>query len=154
MTILITWYDVLGVPPDATPDGIREAWQARKAALQPGTLAGAPPNVLSAADRALRAVEEAWRVLADPAAWESYDEDIGFRRPGGGPTLGYSHLVGSLAGVFEAAGYQLTAPGWPGWAVVDGRAWPPRGALGGCRPPVHSIPPPDGARIITWRRRP
>src|SRR5215469_17326064 len=84
MTRLITWYDVLGVLPDATPDDIREAWQVRRAALQPDTLAGATPEVLSAAQRARQAVEEAWRVLADPAARESYDEDIGFARPGEG----------------------------------------------------------------------
>jgi DnaJ domain/PASTA domain len=84
MTSVITWYDVLGVLPDATLDDIREAWQARKTALQPGTLAGAPPDVLSAANRALQAVEEAWRVLADPGARESYDEEIGFLRPGEG----------------------------------------------------------------------
>jgi hypothetical protein len=81
MTRLITWYDVLGVLPDASPDDIREAWQARKAALQPGILAGATPEVLSAAQQAQQAVEEAWRVLADPAARESYDQDIGFLRP-------------------------------------------------------------------------
>ena len=84
MTRVITWYDVLGVLPDAPPDDIREAWQARMAALQPGTVAGASPEVLSAADRARQAVQEAWRVLADPAARESYDEQIGFARPGEG----------------------------------------------------------------------
>ena len=84
MTSVITWYDVLGVLPDATPDDIRQAWQARKAALQPGALAGAPPDAVSAADKALQAVDEAWRVLADPASREPYDEDIGFRRPGEG----------------------------------------------------------------------
>src|SRR5215469_6874506 len=71
MTSVITWYDVLGVLPDATPDDIREAWQARQVALQAGTLAGASPEVLTAADRARQAVQEAWRVLADPAARES-----------------------------------------------------------------------------------
>jgi hypothetical protein len=86
MTRVLTWYDVLGVLPDAPPEDIREAWQARKAALQPGTLAGAAPEVLSAAQRALHAVEEAWRVLADPAAREAYDRDIGFLRPGEGLT--------------------------------------------------------------------
>ena len=54
------------------------------AALQPGLLAAAPQDVLSAADEARQAVEEAWRVLADPAARESYDEQIGFVRPGEG----------------------------------------------------------------------
>jgi DnaJ domain len=84
MTSVITWYDVLGVLPDATPDDIREAWQARTAALQPARLAEAPPDVVSVADRARQAVEEAWRVLADPAARESYDERVGYRRPGEG----------------------------------------------------------------------
>jgi hypothetical protein len=84
MTSVITWYDVLGVLPDAPPDDIREACQARMSALQPGTLAGAPPEVLSAADRARQAVQEAWRVLADPAARQSYDEQIGILRPGEG----------------------------------------------------------------------
>jgi DnaJ domain len=84
MASVITWYDVLGVLPDAPPEDIREAWQARKAALQPGTLAGAPPNVLSAAQLALQVVDEAWRVLADPAARESYDQDVGFLRRGEG----------------------------------------------------------------------
>ena len=84
MTSVITWYDVLGVLPDAEPDDIREAWLARQAALHAGTLAGASPEVLAAADRAQQAVQEAWRVLADPAARESYDEEAGFARPGEG----------------------------------------------------------------------
>ena len=84
MTAHITWYDVLGVLPDATQDDIRQAWQEREAALQPGTMAGVSSEVRSAADRARQAVEEAWRVLADPAARESYDEEIGFARPGEG----------------------------------------------------------------------
>jgi hypothetical protein len=84
MASVITWYDVLGVLPDAPPDDIRAAWQAREAALQPGTLAGAPPEVQPAADRARQAVQEAWRVLADPAARQAYDQRIGFLRPGEG----------------------------------------------------------------------
>jgi len=72
------------VLPDAEPQDIRAAWQARKSALQPGTLAGASPDVLSAADRARQLVQEAWGVLADPAARASYDEEIGFARPGEG----------------------------------------------------------------------
>ena len=84
LTSVVTWYDVLGVLPDAPREDIAEAWQARTEALQPGLLAGAPPDVLAAADGARQAVQEAWRVLADPAARESYDEQIGFVRPGEG----------------------------------------------------------------------
>jgi hypothetical protein len=86
MMSAITWYDVLGVLPDAEPQDIRAAWQARNAALQPDTLAGASPDVLSAADRARQLVQEAWGVLANPAARASYDEKIGFARPGEGLT--------------------------------------------------------------------
>ena len=82
--MMITWYDVLGVLPDAPPDDVRAAWQARKAALQPTVLVGAPPDVLSTADRARQAVDEAWSVLGDHAARASYDEQIGFARPGEG----------------------------------------------------------------------
>ena len=40
--------------------------------------------MVSAANRALQTVDEAWRILADPAARESYDQSIGFRRSGEG----------------------------------------------------------------------
>jgi hypothetical protein len=80
----ITWYDVLGALPDAPPEDIRAAWQERKAALAPAALAGAPPDVLPAADRARQLADQAWGVLADPAARAAYDEEIGFARPGEG----------------------------------------------------------------------
>src|ERR1700683_1975990 len=80
----ITWYDVLAALPDAPPEDIRAAWQERKAAPQPAALAGAPRDVLRAADRARKLVDQAWGVLADPAARASYDEEIGFARPGEG----------------------------------------------------------------------
>jgi hypothetical protein len=80
----ITWYDVLGVLPDAPPEDIRVAWQERKAVLQPALLAGAPPDVLPAADRARQLVDKAGGVLGDPAARALYDVEIGFARPGEG----------------------------------------------------------------------
>jgi len=57
LTSVVTWYDVLGVLPDAPREDIAEAWQARTEALQPGLLAGAPPDVLAAADGARQAVQ-------------------------------------------------------------------------------------------------
>ncbi len=113
MATVITWYDVLGVLPDAAPDDIRAAWQARKAALQPGVLAGAPPQVLSAADRARQAVEEAFRVLADPVAREWYDVDIGFVRPGEGLAPPWRGPSGPDVGLGE------------GWSVADEEALEP-----------------------------
>ena len=130
LTSVITWYDVLGVLPDAPREDIREAWQARTEALQPGLLAGAPPDVLSAADEARQAVQEAWRVLADPAARESYDEQIGFVRPGEGldPSRrgpGSSAARGTARAPPRRARWPPTPPGaaprrtrppWPGTA--------------------------------------
>ena len=113
MTSVITWYDVLGVLPDAAPDDIREAWQARQAALQAGTLAGASPEVLAAADRARHAVQEAWRVLADPAARESYDEEVGFARPGEGLAPPGRGPMGPDVGLGE------------GWSTADEEALEP-----------------------------
>jgi PASTA domain-containing protein len=113
MTTVITWYDVLGVLPDATPDDIREAWQARKAALEAGRLAGASPEVLAAADRARQAVQGAWRVLADPAARESYDEEAGFVRPGEGLAPPGRGPLGPDVGLGE------------GWSTADEEALEP-----------------------------
>ena len=113
MTSILTWYDVLGVLPDAAPDEIGQAWQARKAALQPGTLAGATTEVLSAAQRALQVVDEAWRVLADPAAREAYDQDIGFLRRGEGlaaPSRGPSGPDVSLGEGWSTADEQALEP--------------------------------------------
>ncbi|HTT49906.1 MAG TPA: hypothetical protein VMH35_00685 [Streptosporangiaceae bacterium] len=84
MTSVVTWYDVLGVLPDASQGDIRAGWQARRAALAPALLAGAPPDVQGAAGRAVTLVDEAWRVLGDPAAREPYDAAAGVTRPGEG----------------------------------------------------------------------
>jgi hypothetical protein len=113
MTSVITWYDVLGVLPDAPPDDIREAWLARTAALEPATLAEAPPDVVSAADRARQAVTEAGRVLSDPAARASYDERIGFRRPGEGLSSPWRGPVGPEVSL------------GPGWSTADEEALEP-----------------------------
>lgn len=113
MASVITWYDVLGVLPDAMPDDIRQAWQAREAALQPGLLAGAPPEVLSAAGRARRAVQHAGRILADPATRQSYDQHIGFLRPGEGlpaPSWGPPDPDMSLGEGWPAAGEEAGEP--------------------------------------------
>jgi DnaJ domain/PASTA domain len=113
VTALVTWYDVLGVLPDAAADDLREAWQARTVALQPGMLAGVSPEVLSAADRARQAVQEAWRVLADPAARESYDQQIGFARPGEGLAPPWRGPSGPDVGLGE------------GWSRADEEALEP-----------------------------
>lgn len=80
----ITWYEILGVMPGATLGEIRDACAERRDALSPARLSGAPSKVVSAATRALQSVDAAWRVLADPAARQRYDEAAGIQRSGTG----------------------------------------------------------------------
>jgi hypothetical protein len=113
MTTVVTWYDVLGVLPDATADDIGQAWRARMAALQPGGLAGAPPEVLPAAERARQAVHQAWRILGDPATRQSYDVQIGVARPGEGLAPPWRGPSGPDVSLDE------------GWSVADEEALEP-----------------------------
>ncbi len=55
-----TWYDLLGVEPDASAEEIREAWKAGIADLEPG-------------DRKFRALNEAAEVLLDEDRRAAYD---------------------------------------------------------------------------------
>ena len=55
-----TWYDVLGVPRDASSDEVRAAWKSQIADLEPG-------------DRRFDSLNRAAKVLLDPAARAAYD---------------------------------------------------------------------------------
>ena len=59
-----TWYDLLGVEPDASADEIRAAWKAAIADLDPG-------------DRRFRALNEAAEVLLDADRRAAYDASAG-----------------------------------------------------------------------------
>lgn len=67
-----THYDVLGVAADATGDQIRRAYVDRARLLHPDANPGAP----DAARRAMQDLNEAWRVLRDPAARAAYDRSL------------------------------------------------------------------------------
>jgi Mce-associated membrane protein len=58
-----TWYDLLGVEPDASADEIRAAWKAAIADLEPG-------------DRRFRTLNEAAEVLLDPTTRSEYDAGL------------------------------------------------------------------------------
>ena len=57
-----TWYDVLGVPRDASSDEVRSAWKSQIADLEPG-------------DRRFDSLNRAAKVLLDPAARAAYDAE-------------------------------------------------------------------------------
>ena len=58
-----TWYDLLGVEPDASAEEIRTAWKSGIADLDPG-------------DRRFRSLNEAAEVLLDPARRSTYDASL------------------------------------------------------------------------------
>jgi len=58
-----TWYDLLGVEPDASAEEIRAAWKSGIADLDPG-------------DRRFRSLNEAAEVLLDPARRSTYDASL------------------------------------------------------------------------------
>src|SRR5690348_17728915 len=62
---MLTWYDVLGVLPGASPMQVQSAYQERARLLDPRMLNGAPSKVLKAADAARVTVGEAWHILQD-----------------------------------------------------------------------------------------
>lgn len=68
---MATLYDVLGVTPRATPDEVRKAYYDLVRSLHPDHHQGRSPDA-----QRLHEVNEAWRVLRDPATRSSYDRSI------------------------------------------------------------------------------
>jgi len=84
MDTQLTCYDVLGVQSGASADDVQRSYDAKMAVLAPGMISGAPSKVIAAADRARAMLERARRTLADPAARNLYDTQIGILQPGAG----------------------------------------------------------------------
>jgi hypothetical protein len=59
----ITWYDVLGVLPDAEARKIKRTYDAKASLLRPEMISGASSNVLKAVTRAQRILDKAWELL-------------------------------------------------------------------------------------------
>ena len=70
---MATHYDVLGVRPDASTTQIRSAFVQKARDLHPDGHAGRPDADIDTARRAMQDVNEAWRVLRDPALRAAYD---------------------------------------------------------------------------------
>jgi hypothetical protein len=65
-----THYEVLGLDPDATADDIRRAWKTLIQVWHPDRFAG---HLRQEAEEMSKAVNEAYRVLSDPATRREYD---------------------------------------------------------------------------------
>jgi molecular chaperone DnaJ len=70
-----THYDILGVRPTATPEQIRRAYHDKAREMHPDGYAELP-EVEAASRRAMQDVNEAWRVLREPASRAGYDRAL------------------------------------------------------------------------------
>jgi len=71
-----THYERLGLTPDADIEQLRLAYHRQARALDLDSVQGAGPAAIGAADRALNALNEAWRVLRDPDTRAAYDATL------------------------------------------------------------------------------
>lgn len=69
-------YDVLGVPRGASHDELRRAYLALARAHHPDRHVASSAAERQAAERRMRAVNEAWRDLGDPERRRRYDEQL------------------------------------------------------------------------------
>ncbi|MGI8758131.1 MAG: J domain-containing protein [Acidimicrobiales bacterium] len=98
-----SYYDILGVTPQASPEAVRQAYRQRARALHPDRHSAATGPDAAQAGRAMQEVNEAWQVLGDAGRRSAYDRS----------------LV-ALAGPSPAP----AGPG--GWADDDDRPYPQR----------------------------
>ncbi len=69
----LTYYALLGVPPDATPDDLKRAFHAFAETFHPDSHIGRLDDERDALGRIFRRGTEGYRVLADPALRAGYD---------------------------------------------------------------------------------
>ena len=72
----VTWYEVLGVQPDATTREIRRAYVLRARRSHPDFHAGADASTRATSEARMRDLNEAWAVLGDPARRTAYDATL------------------------------------------------------------------------------
>ncbi|HUF33303.1 MAG TPA: DnaJ domain-containing protein [Acidimicrobiales bacterium] len=72
----MTHYEVLGLAPDAGEAEVRRAYLALARRHHPDVVAGSPPAERADAERRMREVNEAWRVLGDRTRRAAYDRRL------------------------------------------------------------------------------
>jgi Mce-associated membrane protein len=100
VTTAPSWYDVLGIAPDASADRIRAAWRAQIAALEP-------------ADPRFAVANRAAEVLLDPERRAAYDVERAVA-----PAEPDRDLEPDLAPDLEPASVVTRRASVPGWLVV------------------------------------
>jgi hypothetical protein len=85
-----THYERLGVTPAASTEEVRAAYRALARRLHPDRLVDATPAERNLAERRMREINEAWRILGDPTSRRRYDDSLvgRQRRPSTGAARG------------------------------------------------------------------
>lgn len=68
-----TYYELLGVAPDATREELRRGYLRRARRWHPDQFSGAPAAERRKAEKAMARINQAWDVLSDPGRRERYD---------------------------------------------------------------------------------
>jgi hypothetical protein len=71
-----TYYDVLGVPVNAAPEELRRAYLAMARELHPDRTLGMSKDEAELTSRRMQHVNEAWRILKEPASRAAYDRAL------------------------------------------------------------------------------
>lgn len=85
-----TYYHILGISPDASPQEIKDAYRRQVKAVHPDLNNGDPGSV-----ERMKALVAAWEVLRDPRRREDYDLIHGVRRQKGEPEFDYAEYLRS-----------------------------------------------------------
>src|SRR6266496_1932670 len=72
------YYQILGVPPEATQDEIKAAWLFSHKAFDPEKFSGSSQRERTAAQARKQAIHEAYSVLSNPSRRAKYDEQRRF----------------------------------------------------------------------------
>ncbi len=149
----MTHYDTLGVPPNASASQIAAAYKRKARLVHPDRHQGADAAVIAQAERSMRAINEAWEVLGDPARRHVYDESMRPAAPRPAAAAPPPRRIVPAPPVPSRRPWvvaaAVAAAGVLGWALLF------RGDTGGTGrtepstvAPAAGVPPRDGAPIV------
>jgi hypothetical protein len=119
-----TYYEVLGVAGDAGHDVVRQAYLAQARRLHPDRAQGLSEVEAAAASRRMQDVNEAWRVLGDPARRLAYDRSLVARMATAAPAPEWSSAAATVDPDFDTPiAHPLAEPGDLGISIVRAAPW-------------------------------
>lgn len=153
VTATVDYYDVLGVPPEATADQVRAAYRRLAKSAHPDAAGTAG---------LFRIIREAYEVLSDPARRTHYDQARD-RSRGGGEEFGPGPTPQAPDPEPDYVAEEWPGPGQsppppppppspppPNASPPPGSAWPPRQPPPGYSPYGYPWPPPPQPGYPPW----